>query len=88
MGWHFVNPRTTAALPGSVFVDSTLSAPGTVMQVRYGSQDGELDQVTVTSTAAGIRNEEVDGSVSTGPAYVIELTVHPMEALVLTRQTG
>lgn len=81
------NTNTQDPFSRTIIVDSTLNPPGTVMEVRYSNQENAISQATVFSTGA-VQIAEVDGGFSTGPACVIEVTVRPMEAIILARRAN
>lgn len=76
------NTSTTSDFVGVVIVDSHLELVGTQFQILFSNQTTPTVPQPVRSTGPA-EIHEVDGSVSTGPALVVPVTLRPMEVQIL-----
>jgi glycosidase len=75
------NTDSQFPFPGNIIIDATLNTPGTQYKVLYSNQPGPT-----TGSVIQLQNTTVlqaDGSVSTGPATVLPVSLRPREFQIL-----
>jgi glycosidase len=77
-----MNTSTVSDFQGFVIVDSSLNRDGVALRVLFCNQDEAPGALTASTTGA-VEIHEADGSVSSGPARVLGVSLRAMEVLVI-----
>ncbi|MBV8077491.1 MAG: hypothetical protein JO284_13880 [Planctomycetaceae bacterium] len=77
------NTDTQQTFDGHVIVDAALNPIGSIYKVLNGS--GASPPKPVAKTSGGIEIHEVDGSITSGPARTVRVSIKPMEIQILAR---
>lgn len=84
------NTSSTSGFFGEVIVDLALNPIGAPYQIRYTnkvfrdeSQEGAAPSAVLAKRGGSVRIQEVNGTVSTGPARTVAVNPKPMEIQIL-----
>jgi len=78
------NCNTAASWTGEVIVDFSLNPPGSTYEVLFTNKPGAAAPGPVVERSAGsVEIQEVNGSITNGPARVLPVTLQEMEIQIL-----
>jgi hypothetical protein len=81
------NFNTTASQQVWAIVDGNLSSAGDAFAVLYSNRPGPAAPSLVAQLAGGsVTVSEVDGSQTSGPVNVLQVTLQSMEAQILRKR--